>query len=949
MNTFNKIIGLSALLFLFSFKTLEAQEWVSLQKALDSAFAINNLELALDFAVKSRDCASQKYGSESKEYIKSLGDIGLIYRYMGRYKEAKPLYEQVMNLKKNAFGERHPNYAGAVNNYAGLLTDLNEFELAESLYLQALQIYDNSLGKEHYNYVNSKFSLGKLYQKYGDYSKAELIYQETIPQKKALLGDTHPDYAASLTNLAVLLKNTGNYEASQKAFEEIIQIQKKTLNELHPYYINTVVNYASLLSDIAKYSEAEVLFLKTIEGINQTSLQMHPNYIMALNGLAILYNNKQEYEKALPLYTESLQLREKLYGTKNAQYAKALDDLANLYFSMDNFIKAEELLLQAFAIRKEIFDKKHPEYAQSLKNLALLYLELNHYEKAAPFFYELADIRLIQVRDNFQYLSEKEQEKYWSIFKTEFDIFNTFVVKYAASDKELIGKMFNNHLITKGLLLNQNLKLRNDINNSNNTQIKTLYSQWIALKQKSSELQLLVSDDIEEQITLSERLEQQANNLEKELRMLSETFNDNISEKEANWQSIKMLLTTDEALIDFVSFNFYQNKHFTNDQFYVAVILTAEMQEPVLVELGTEDELSKGLRITLSNGNISDYVLDDALAGEVYKALWQPLTPYIANKKTVYYSPSGILSKVAFDMLPISANKRLFEEYDLNLVNNYRNFDTKKAFKPLAGNKITLFGGVNYNTDMAEMKSIASKFHKKESNTTQTAFNTLNKGKWVQTWQALEGSEMELLDLEKRFLSYNWEVQSFTKSDACEEAFKYAISDSSTILHIATHGFFFEDYNKLPAGDFFRSTAKTNGFKNPLHRSGLILSGANNAWRGLFNGNAIDDGILTSYEVALTDLSNIEMAVLSACETGVGEIKTGEGVYGLQRAFQIAGVDCLLMSLWTIPDYETIEFMNAFYSHWLENKNPQQAIKFAQKSMSSKHKPFYWAGFVLVR
>lgn len=213
-------------------------------------------------------------------------------------------------------------------------------------------------------------------------------------------------------------------------------------------------------------------------------------------------------------------------------------------------------------------------------------------------------------------------------------------------------------------------------------------------------------------------------------------------------------------------------------------------------------------------------------------------------------------------------------------------------------------------------------------------------------WIYLGGTLTEINNINKLFKEKKWITTEYSGKYGSEENFKSLNGKNSPgILHISTHGFFF------PEADSVVQNNTRNPFKlntNPLYRSGLILAGANYAWQCRPTIENIDDGVLTSYEVANTNLSNTDLVVLSACETGLGDIKTGEGVYGLQRAFQIAGAKSVIMSLWSVPDRETTELMSLFYNNWLKGTNRHNAFRQAQLEMAKKYPSYYWAAFVLV-
>jgi CHAT domain-containing protein len=213
-------------------------------------------------------------------------------------------------------------------------------------------------------------------------------------------------------------------------------------------------------------------------------------------------------------------------------------------------------------------------------------------------------------------------------------------------------------------------------------------------------------------------------------------------------------------------------------------------------------------------------------------------------------------------------------------------------------------------------------------------------------WNYLQGTLTEANAIIQEFQKNKIPAQLISDDQAIEESFKSLSGKSPTIIHIATHGFYFaDDVEQKPSNNNENEFKKSN---NPLFRSGLIMAGANRVWTGNKNIDGLDDGILTAYEVSLLDLSNTKLVVLSACETGLGEIKGSEGVYGLQRAFKMAGVDYLIITLWEIRDEVTVEFMSNFYQQWLKGKDIYAAFKFAQDEMRKKYEANYWAAFVLI-
>jgi CHAT domain-containing protein len=206
----------------------------------------------------------------------------------------------------------------------------------------------------------------------------------------------------------------------------------------------------------------------------------------------------------------------------------------------------------------------------------------------------------------------------------------------------------------------------------------------------------------------------------------------------------------------------------------------------------------------------------------------------------------------------------------------------------------------------------------------------------------LPGTNKEVDEIQNILKAASWSVSTHKMSDATEESIKQI--HNPKILHVATHGFFMNDVDLLDSDD-----DETGKFlKNPLLRSGLLLAGAG-VKEDDKDATVVDDGILTAYEAMNLTLDNTDLIVMSACETGLGEIRNGEGVYGLQRSFLVAGASAVMMSLWQVDDTATQELMVKFYSNWMSGDHKMDAFRKAQLSMKEKYKsPFYWGAFIMV-
>jgi CHAT domain-containing protein len=336
----------------------------------------------------------------------------------------------------------------------------------------------------------------------------------------------------------------------------------------------------------------------------------------------------------------------------------------------------------------------------------------------------------------------------------------------------------------------------------------------------------------------------------------------------------------------------------------------------------------------------------------LYHLVWQPFDQLLKGVKTVYYSPAGLINLISLAALPVNGTACLAEKYDLVRMGSTRDL-VSPAEKSLITNAV-VYGGINYDTLLPAAIAKAGS----PGNTSagampgEIAFN----GAVRAGFGYLPGTLQEAQTIAGSLTGKGIKSTTLTGLEAREETFT-ALSGASSapsLIHISTHGFYLPDTISVknrknvlysPAGEIqFRYS------EDPLQRSGLLMAGANLTWKGLPRPQGTEDGILTAREVSNMNLSNTRLAVLSACQTGLGDVKGSEGVEGLERGFKMAGVRNIVMSLWQVPDKETTEFMTNFYKSWLEGLEFHEAFRTTQVAMRKKYpqEPFKWAGFVMV-
>ena len=892
----------------------------------------------------------QVLGIKNPDYAASLNNLALLYQNMGNYSAAESIYLESISIKKEVLGKKHPDYATSLNNLALLYQEIGNYLAAEPLYLEAKNIRKEVLGEKHPDYALSLNNLAGLYQSMGNYAAAEPLYLEAKNIWKEALGEKHPLYATCLNNLANLYRDMGNYHAAEPLYLEAKKICKEVLGEKHPLYAKSLNSLAYLYQTMRNYHAAEPLYLEAKNIDKEVLGEKHPNYATDLCYIAGLYKEKGNYPAAESFYLEAKNIQKEVLGEKHPFYAASLSGLAGLYQAIGNYSTAEPLYLEANNIFKEVLGEKNPYYAISLNNLAFLYQTMGEYEKAESYYIKNQKILLTNINQNFSFLSEKEKENFIKTLSGNFNSFSAFAFKRYRENPLIAQNLFNITLANKGLLLSSSNRIRDEINSSSDTILVNQYKKWQMLKEDIGRYNQMGKEKLKKMNVKIDSLEALANTMEKQISLKSNVFANDKKNSEITWDKVQEKLGNKDAAIEYITYqpvNLKTGKK-TDTTYYCALVLRKGDKYPQMLSLCTDNVLSALLNRTKLYQTtaqlkgikpiVSEYVGDETGSQVLYRLLWKPLDSLLTGKEKIYVSLSGLLNKISFNALQDDEERLMLNKYNLYFVNSTRQLAMEEISKAEATQTMALFGGINYEMDTTQIKSKINDTYASRALSSDTTRGN--------NWCYLQGTLTEVNNIDKVFSKNNWNTKIYTGNDATEEVFKsFSGKNSPNILHISTHGFFFPE----PDSTTYKTTR--NPFKtmlNPLWRSGIILAGANYAWQCNPAIQGMEDGILTAYEVANCNLRNTDLVVLSACETGLGDIKTGEGVYGLQRAFQVAGAKAVIMSLWSVPDNETTELMSLFYESYMITKNKHDSFRQAQQTMAKKYAPYYWAAFVLV-
>ncbi len=929
---------LLAFLGLFWVSPGQAQSWRALYDSSDVYWERSEYAKAVKVLEKALPLAKTNYEADEKDttYALTLNDLGICYTLAGDFQKAEKIYQDALVINKKVLGENHIDFAILLNNIGRFYDEIGKFTQADSLYKQSIQTYQKIAEDKSFDFTMSLNNLALLYLKTGRYQESEQLHKQLVSLRKDIVGENHAAYAAAVNNLAGLYTEMGVYSQAIMLFKKALQIRKETLGEHHPDYANSLYNLATLYADDSlKHLEAEEMFKQAIE-IRKAALGVqHPDYAMSLNGLANLYGEMRRYAEAETLHQQAADLRQNIFGTRHHDYASSLNNLAALYYKTGEFPKAEALFTEALDIYQEVFGPYHPNQSTFFSNLGFTYVRMHKNDQAESFLKLAANNYLHQNHYYLPFLSEKEKEEFLQSASKNFEAFNSFVLLRQATHPAITGDMYNHQLAMKGLLLYTTRKVRESILESGERDLIQQFEQWQSLRESLARYYQFSSQALSAQHINLDSLEAVADGLEKELSVRSETFSQTYQQPHS-WQDVQQELGVDEAALEMIRFRKYNfaTKAFTDTIHYAALIVTPTSAYPKLVTLEQghlmENRLLNAYREDIRQGRQES---------NAYQYYWQPISEALQGVSTLYFSPDGAYHQInPATLYNPASGTYLLDELQIVHLTSTRDLLTKKTrHDVLVHNEALLLGDPNY--DLSEEKYM-------QQLVTVSLTPSPSEGAPLRLERGfdpvpLPGTRQELEQVASLLEKHQVASQLYLQEDALEEVVKQV--DNPGILHMATHGFFEPDPDP------------EKPVQNPLLRSGLLLTGAARTLQDtatydpLSSQNASEDGILTAYEAMNLNLEKTELVVLSACETGLGEIRNGEGVYGLQRAFTIAGAKAILMSLWKVDDQATQQLITTFYQHWLKTKHKTQAFREAQQQLRRQYPdPYYWGAFVMI-
>jgi CHAT domain-containing protein/tetratricopeptide (TPR) repeat protein len=842
-----------------------------------------------------------------------------------------PYARAALEKARRDSSETSLDYGNSLDYLGYSLHHSGQFTEAERCFIAAVAHARQHLGENHEDYITRLSNLAMLHLDIGEVAKSASELETAVHLAEKNLGSDNPYLGIMVNNLGLAYENIGQLDKALHYYLRAMELTEQTVGTSHERYATRLHNLAAVYRKIGKAPAALDFNLRAVAIYEKTVGKNHPTYISGLNGLLSSYNDLKQYDKALDVSDEMLNLIQKIGLKESVELHDYTCTIARLYYQTGQYERCLSLCRDVLSKYPQLFPKIYTKHGNAAR-LAMLALEkLGRLPEAAQFAAQQNRYALDGLRASFSQLSEDEQMLQYKRYGISLhNAAMLFAIRHQdLTDLPTLG--YDYQMNIKGLSLANHRQLVLSLQENSNAQLANQFAEW---KDLQNYIARQYARTPARRSAGFDSLLNRSNELERNLAIGSEPFHQ--ASKTAHWQELQAVLQPGEAAIEFGALK----TELHDSTLYVAWVVRPGDAQPKQVFLFEEKTI----------GNLAATRRLYSVVSEEGKTLrelvWQPLAAFLKDISTIYFAPAGILHQINLGAVPISETEVMFDHFKLHrLVSTRQLTAIKSRGKPALPATALVFGGIRYETDSLAL--VATNAVQADEN---TEFNLRsNRGDvFGDGWDYLSGSLAEARDVRARLESVGSKVAFASDFDASEGYFKRKVlgSVSPTVLHLATHGFFLATPDSTAGNGFAAS-------ENPMARAGLVLSGANRVWSGGAPLAGQEDGILTALEISHLDLGQTELAVLSACGTGQGKIEAGEGVLGLQRAFKMAGVRYVIMTLWNVNDVQAQQFMGYFYDAWLgAKKTVPDAFREAQHAMrthfSKPFQPKAWAGFVLL-
>ncbi len=835
----------------------------------------------------------------------------------GRFREAIQLAELNLELHEEVLGLSHLQIAADLNILAGLYLKQGMYKRAESLLVRALDIAEVAQGEIGSEVASILGNLGSVYLHQDAYARAELLLIRALHIKEKMLKVPHPNVAVTLRNLSSIYFMRGAYDMAESLLLPALDVNEGELRSADSV-VATLVNLARIHELRGDYVQAEGLLIRALNVSEKRLGSMHSTVALVINNLAALGFEQGSYARAESLLIRALYIHEKTLGAMHPKVAAGLNNLALVLQKKGSYASAERLYFRALDIRKNVTGTMHPEVVPLLGNMAELYRLQGQYARMEPYLALVSEIRERHLRVGLARLSSLRKRDLMALLKSETYYLVSLHAHEVPMRSNVIRLAFTAVLRRKGRVLDSLVDAREVLRGHLPPHLQHKLAQLTdASEQLSQYLRAPFDTGAVQQKPEINLLRDRIDALEAELNAVSADYR--AQSHPVTIAKVQSVLPDGAALVEIVRYRRYDVRQYRwREEHYLAYMLRKQ-GPPQWVALGEAARIDAGVGAVLAT------MRKDA-SGDAAKAALRhldalvltPIRERLTGVSHIILSPDGQLNLVPFEALIDSQGRYAIEQQLISYVTSGRDllrFTARRA----AQSQATVVADPDYGPG--------------------------------QPFGRLPGTRTEALEIERHFPG----IKTLTEGLATKA--ELASIAGPSVLHIATHGFFSRgDTSSFPTvrhrvGVFERGMSVVSTVpalpppppdEDPaeaLDRAGLALSGA----------NVRPDGIVSAREIAGWNWWGTQLVVLSACETGVGAVPSGEGVYGMRRALVLAGAQAQVVTLWNVNDSSAPELMREFYGELAQGTGRAEALRRAKLRILRQPQfahPYYWAGFI---
>lgn len=914
----------------------------SLEEARNLSRESNRL-LGEDEVSKARPLAERSLairegvlGPDHIEVASIVNTLANIHYQLDDFHNAEILFERALAIREKTLSPDHPDLADSLAGLALASYMEGKYYKVKPLYYRAIEIKERAFGPDHPEVARSLLRLANIFYHSSDYVNAELLYRRCLTIAEKSLAENDPMFAKALSSLGNLYVELGDYVKAEPMLQRSLKILEKSYGPDSRMVATDLIRIGKLYSDMAEYAKAILFFQRALRIMdpNENGTQV------ALTNLGQAYFRQGEYAKAEPLFQQALAKKEEIFGQEQTGVAFGLICLADLYLAQGDYVRAEPLYHRGLAIYEKLVGSDHLDLAETLKGLAILYWAKGEIAQSLAYQTRVNSILERNINYNLVIGSERQKLAYLASMSGETDRTLSLQIRAAPENRNAQLLAATAVLQRKGRVLDLMTDTLAALRQRSSAEDQIQIEQ---LNELTSQLATLVLDGPQE-TSLAEHqqktktVEGEREKLENEISRRSAGFYQPLNP--VTLAAVQTAIPPGAAFIEFAIYHPFDPKTaFHSKAFgephYVAYIFRprAEVRWKELGKMKTIDDAIDAFRQAFRDPKRNDV---KKLARVVDEMVMQPIRPLLGDATQLLISPDGSLNLIPFEALVDEQNRYLVERFSNTYITSGRDLLRMQIARDSQSSTVVfadpLFGEpemiAEAKTEPQKSQSISAK---RRSITTGSNLSDVY-------FPPLAGTAQEARAIKSLFT----EATVLSGKQATEASLKRV--SAPRILHIATHGFFLTDtFSSNSSGEPTRSISANAKIENPLLRSGLALAGAN------IHKSSGDDGVLTALEASGLNLWGTKLVTLSACDTGVGDVKNGEGVYGLRRAFVLAGTETLVMSLWPVSDYVTREMMTSYYKGLKEGLGRGEALRQVQLSMlkrKGREHPFYWASFI---